>query len=819
MAVVLMRSVMLLLLAHGLGPGGSSARVADLPTTRDPHVTPLSAVGPTTAATSNVTSTSDMSANSTAKASSPVGSDRYPTVTTNASVSSTTNTSVSSTTNASVSSTNASVSSTTNTSVSSTTNASVSFTTSSPASTAIPGSTEGSIPGYGPIPTTALTSMTPSPPTLKANTTMSTSPTSTTSTTTTTTTTNRPSPTILATAWTPTSRTTTTTPSTWEAPVNSSHQAPHRTVLRTSVTPRPLASSTSSVSTAPAPSLTLPSTTTGVPTASTRWRTVPSTLPRPAATSPSATVEPLSPPHEAALRPAAGPPSTPASASRGSLRTPRTGHHHHFTTPTPHRKPPSNATSRTPPTTRPPSARERPFVEEIGVVVMAVTSPPLLDNDSAPDGWNGTYFNDSCRNYTNDYCVPDEEYLDMMLEYIMPTKMEWVIIAMHCAVFIGGLVGNALVCLAVYRNHTMRTVTNYFIVNLAVADFLVILMCLPPTVLWDVTETWFMGTALCKIVLYFQTVSVTVSVLTLTTISVDRWYAICFPLKFKSTTSRAKKAIIIIWLLALSFDVPELVVLETKRKALGIDTIFFTQCLPTWGDSSETTYHCVKTLFLFFLPLAFMTVTYVQIVKVLWSKTNIPGHAETKSLSYQYCNGNGVSGTRRTMHRSISASSQILSRRKAAKMLVVVVLMFFICYLPVHLLSILRYTMIIPQTELMTVTAMFVHWLCYANSAVNPLIYNFMSGKFRGEFRLAFQQCACESWVLGGDTVRPAAGGGGPGGGPGPGALAGVSPGHVVLGMSQLHRRPAPRAAPRAASTLAATATTTLSVSVLDSGP
>lgn len=50
----------------------------------------------------------------------------------------------------------------------------------------------------------------------------------------------------------------------------------------------------------------------------------------------------------------------------------------------------------------------------------------------------------------------------------------------------------------------MRTVTNYFIVNLAVADFLVILICLPPTVLWDVTDTWFMGTLACKIVLYLQ---------------------------------------------------------------------------------------------------------------------------------------------------------------------------------------------------------------------------------------------------------------------------------------------------------------------------
>lgn len=49
-----------------------------------------------------------------------------------------------------------------------------------------------------------------------------------------------------------------------------------------------------------------------------------------------------------------------------------------------------------------------------------------------------------------------------------------------------------------------------------------------------------------------QTVSVTVSVMTLTSISIDRWYAICHPLKFKSTTGRAKTAIIIIWIVGLA---------------------------------------------------------------------------------------------------------------------------------------------------------------------------------------------------------------------------------------------------------------------------
>lgn len=122
----------------------------------------------------------------------------------------------------------------------------------------------------------------------------------------------------------------------------------------------------------------------------------------------------------------------------------------------------------------------------------------------------GKYFYE---NYTTtEGCVGDkeycnmslEEYMDMLNEYIFPQPYEWVLIATHGIVFVIGLIGNALVCTAVYRNHSMRTVTNYFIVNLAVADFMVILICLPPTVLWDVTETWFFGTAMCRIVLYFQ---------------------------------------------------------------------------------------------------------------------------------------------------------------------------------------------------------------------------------------------------------------------------------------------------------------------------
>ncbi|XP_066904711.1 orexin receptor type 2 isoform X2 [Halyomorpha halys] len=257
---------------------------------------------------------------------------------------------------------------------------------------------------------------------------------------------------------------------------------------------------------------------------------------------------------------------------------------------------------------------------------------------------------------------------------------------------------------------------------------MVILACLPPTVIWDVTETWFLGKTLCKLILYLQTVSVTVSVLTLTFISVDRWYAICFPLKFISTTSRAVSAIIVIWMIALVLDLPEMITLTTfSRDDLRIETILFTQCEASWDQSLEQTFSAVKIGFLYVLPLLFMSVAYFQIVKVLWSSDNIPGQLAACRRGGTFANA--------------SAEGQLRSRRKAAKMLVAVVIMFALCYLPVHLLSILRYTVNIPQNDLTAAISMLSHWLCYANSAVNPLIYNFMSGKFRKEFRRSFGPC------------------------------------------------------------------------------
>lgn len=75
---------------------------------------------------------------------------------------------------------------------------------------------------------------------------------------------------------------------------------------------------------------------------------------------------------------------------------------------------------------------------------------------------------------------------DLGLYYRHSFTMNVVYCVAYCIVFIVGLIGNSFVIAVVLRAPRMRTVTNYFIVNLAIADILVIVFCLPATLMSNV---------------------------------------------------------------------------------------------------------------------------------------------------------------------------------------------------------------------------------------------------------------------------------------------------------------------------------------------
>jgi len=78
-------------------------------------------------------------------------------------------------------------------------------------------------------------------------------------------------------------------------------------------------------------------------------------------------------------------------------------------------------------------------------------------------------------------------------------------------------------------------------------------------------------------------VMVSVSVLTLTVISIERYQAICHPLHFKAKARRARVMIVVVWVVSLVIIAPEFVVLTTFRRFPDdFPTDLLTTCKPAW---------------------------------------------------------------------------------------------------------------------------------------------------------------------------------------------------------------------------------------------
>jgi len=153
-------------------------------------------------------------------------------------------------------------------------------------------------------------------------------------------------------------------------------------------------------------------------------------------------------------------------------------------------------------------------------------------------------------------------------------------------------------------------------------------------------------------------------------------------------------------------DLPELAVLRAQRKDLRVDSNLLTQCAADWGAGPETAFQVLKTLLLYTAPLAFMSLAYWQIARVLWRPASAlpgggssgdngddPSRSQSRRSLPVRAPGSGVRRgltTGSAPGAGVAAETQMRARRKAAKMLVAVVAMFAVCYLPVHLIGILR---------------------------------------------------------------------------------------------------------------------------------
>ena len=140
---------------------------------------------------------------------------------------------------------------------------------------------------------------------------------------------------------------------------------------------------------------------------------------------------------------------------------------------------------------------------------------------------------------------------------MMPVDIGLVTSIVLVGIILIGVIGNVLTLVVIICYHPLRDMTGMFLANLAVADLLQSTFGMPLIAVSAFRHQWVFGETLCTISGLTNSLFCIASVLTLTAISVDRWLAIVFPMKYRAwlTVERARIVLVYIWLHALSMAV------------------------------------------------------------------------------------------------------------------------------------------------------------------------------------------------------------------------------------------------------------------------
>ncbi|KAL0832963.1 hypothetical protein ABMA28_001097 [Loxostege sticticalis] len=291
----------------------------------------------------------------------------------------------------------------------------------------------------------------------------------------------------------------------------------------------------------------------------------------------------------------------------------------------------------------------------------------------------------------------------------------WVcLFAAMLAVAIGG---NAIVIWIVTAHRRMRTVTNYFLVNLSFADLMMASLNCLFNFIYMLHSDWVFGVRYCQLSNFIANVTVAASVFTLTGISFDRYQAIVRPMRPRMSKTCSLIMIAAIWVSGMLLAIPCLLYSTTKEyRSKGT---LKTACLLSWPDGlPDVSYMDFVYQVLFFVvtyavPMLGMTFFYSAMGKVLWGSRSI-GELTQRQVD------------------------SIRSKRKVVKMFILVIVIFGICWLPYH--SYFIYTHFNPSILYMKYVQhvyLGFYWLAMANAMVNPIIYYWMNAKFRAYFRTA----------------------------------------------------------------------------------
>uniref|UniRef100_A0A1B0BLT6 G-protein coupled receptors family 1 profile domain-containing protein n=1 Tax=Glossina palpalis gambiensis TaxID=67801 RepID=A0A1B0BLT6_9MUSC len=359
-------------------------------------------------------------------------------------------------------------------------------------------------------------------------------------------------------------------------------------------------------------------------------------------------------------------------------------------------------------------------------------------------------FTDSNNSYSLADSVNSNEYI------FDRTDVRVIFITLYTIVFCCCFFGNLLVILVVTLSRRLRSITNFFLANLALADFCVGLFCVMQNLSIYLIESWVFGEFMCRMYQFVHSLSYTASIFILVVICMERYFAIVHPITCKQilTAARLRIVILTVWITSAVYSTPKFVFSKTIKNVHTISGQEEEICVLDRKMFNSKLLDMINFVLLYVIPLLVMMVTLDSDRPVVSAcrKTSFYNHNHLHHYHHshqqsEYQNSTQATNTtsrhnvhsgQRVTHISHSSSNNVLrARRGVVRMLIIFVLTFALCNLPYHARKMWQYwshsyrgdsnfnALFTPLTFLVT----------YFNSGINPLLYAFLSRNFRKGMR------------------------------------------------------------------------------------
>ncbi|KAK2814547.1 hypothetical protein Q5P01_000273 [Channa striata] len=263
---------------------------------------------------------------------------------------------------------------------------------------------------------------------------------------------------------------------------------------------------------------------------------------------------------------------------------------------------------------------------------------------------------------------------------------------------------NLLVIISISYFRQLHTPTNLIILSLAVSDFLVGLFVMPFQILVN-EPCWLLGEVLCVLFYVVCFITVCASIINMVLISIDRYVAICDPLRYSTriTQKRVRICVLLCWICSVFYSF----MLFDNVKQPGRYNSCFGQCVINIVGA-------VDIVMNFILPISTIVILYLRVFVVAVSQARaMRSHITAVKLQ-----------------SSVTVTVK-KSELKAARTLGVVVAVFIVCYCPYYCVSLSSYNIILGSS-----TNIFIVFLVFFNSCLNPVIYGLFYPWFRKSVKL-----------------------------------------------------------------------------------